>query len=327
MSISVPDVPECSKGEVILVTPLKSKPITVINPCKRWCFTLNNYSESDEAELIQKCCAISAKYVVGREVGESGTPHLQGYIEFKSAVAFGAVKTLLGDNSVHLEGRRGTRKEARDYCMKPESRYADPIEFGTWTGESDQGARVDLNDARLRIQAKRSWNEVLNDPELCNVLARHPRWVREVYDAREIDVPAPDITLRTWQTQVLDMLDEEPVKRRVIWIWSDESGTGKTTFFDFCSARFNVLPATDFTNTLYAYDGQRIIWFDLTRAQSTDYSPYHAIEKFSNCTFHLSTKYTSTRKYVNAHVVVTANIPPDHIRLPNRCIEIKAIIS
>lgn len=290
---------------------------------RNWCFTsydLENFRVPDDDPRFRYCVYQAEK------CPETERVHLQGYIEFNKAVAFGAVKQLLNDASVHLEGRRGTREEARAYCMKPESRYAEPIEFGTWTG-SQERARQDLNEARERIQEKRSWNEVLNEPELCQILARYPRWAREVYDARNVDVPAPDIVLRDWQVQVLDMLDEEPVKRRVIWIWSEESGTGKTTFFDFCSARFNVLPATDFTNTLYAYDGQRIIWFDLTRAQSADYSPYHAIEKFSNCTFHLSTKYTSTRKYVNCHVVVTANRPPDHVNLPQRCIEIKATIN
>lgn len=290
---------------------------------RNWCFTsynLDDFIVPDEHPDFRYCVYQAEK------CPETQRVHLQGYIEFNKALSFGQVKGLFNDPAIHLEGRRGTREEARAYCMKNESRYADPIEFGKWTGANER-SRQDLNEARVKIQAHTSWNSVLNDPELCNVLARAPRWAREVYDARVVDAPLPDIELRDWQTQVLDMLDEEPVKRRVIWIWSAESGTGKTTFFDFCSARFNVLPATDFTNTLYAYDGQRVIWFDLTRAQSADYSPYHAIEKFSNCTFHLSTKYTSTRKYVNAHVVVTSNSPPDEMRLPNRCVEIKATIN
>lgn len=291
---------------------------------RNWVFTsydLENFKVPDEDPRFRYCV-----YQAER-CPDTGRVHLQGYIEFNKAIAFGAVKQLMGDPAIHLEARRGTRAEARAYCMKAESRYADPVEFGTWTGASDQGARTDLNEARLKIQSKNSWNEVVNDPELCTILARHNRWAREIYDNRPMDIPPPDIELRDWQQGVCDMLDEEPVKRRVIWIWSAESGTGKTTFFDFCSSRFNILPGTDFTNTLYAYDGHRVIWFDLTRAQSAEYSPYHAIEKFSNCTVHLSTKYTSTRKYVNAHVVVTANSPPDEQKLPNRCVIVQATLN
>lgn len=259
----------------------------------------------------------------GEECPETKRVHLQGYIEFNKAIAFATVKTLFGDPAIHLEARRGSREQARAYCMKPETRWSDPVEFGQWTGRN-QGTRTDLVEAKAKIQAHTSWTAVLNDDELVNVVARHGRWAREVFDSRELHAEEPDIELRDWQDEALELLEQEPVKRRVIWIWSDESGTGKTTFFDLCSARYNVLPGSDFTNTLYAYDGQRIIWFDLTRSQGDAFSPYHAIEKFSNKTVHLSTKYTACRKLVECHVVVTANHPPDQNKLPGRCVIIEA---
>lgn len=251
--------------------------------------------------------------------------HHQGYIEFNKAKTLASVKALLGDQTVHLEPRRGTRAEARAYCMKNESRVAGPLEFGTWTG-GEERTRTDLNDAREKIQAKTSWHAVINDPELCNVVARYGRWAREVYDNRAFDLDPMDLELYTWQNEVLGML-EEPIKsRRIIWIWSSESGTGKTTFYDYVARHngFTVLPGSDFDNTLYAYDGENVIWFDLTRAQSGEHVPYHALEKFSNCTVHLSKKYTSCRKLVRAHIVVTANIPPDETKLPDRCVIIYA---
>lgn len=286
---------------------------------RNWCFTsydLESFKVPDDHPDFRYCV------YQAEECPETKRVHYQGYIEFNKAVHFNTVKRIFGDDSIHLESRKGTRQQARAYCMKPESRYAEPIEFGKW--EENEGKRSDLNEGREKIQSHTSWNSVLNDPELCNTVARHPRWAREVYDAKKLTVEEPEIELYDWEEEVLAMLEEEPVKRRVIWIWSDESGTGKTTFYDYCSFKFDVLPGTDFVNTLYAYDGQRIIWFDLTRAQQADFSPYHAIEKFSNKTVHLSTKYTSTRKLVSCHVVVTANHPPDLNKLPNRCIVIEA---
>lgn len=111
----VPEVPDCAKGEVILVTPPKSTPIVVINPCKRWCFTLNGYLESDEAELIQRCCAMGAKYCIGREVGESGNPHLQGYIEFAKKIRPLSLKFSF---YAHWEKCKGTRDDNLRYCTK-----------------------------------------------------------------------------------------------------------------------------------------------------------------------------------------------------------------
>lgn len=289
---------------------------------RNWCFTsydLEAFKVPDEHPKFRYCvyqteeCPISHRW------------HNQGYIEFNAAFGLRSVKEMLGDLTVHLEPRRGTRQQAREYCMKADSRVAGPLEFGTWTA-GEERARVDLNEARVKIQGHTSWHNVLNDPDLCNVLARHPNWARQVYDNRNFNEPPAELELYNWQNEVLGML-REPVKvRRIIWIWSRESGTGKSTFYDYVARHpdFNVLPGADYDNTLYAYDGEGVLWFDLTRSQSADHVPYHALEKFSNATVHLSKKYTSCRKLVKTHVVVTANIPPDETKLPERCVIIYA---
>lgn len=42
-------------------------------------FVLNNYTEDEVSQVSQTLRRIAKKAVVGKEVGESGTPHLQGY--------------------------------------------------------------------------------------------------------------------------------------------------------------------------------------------------------------------------------------------------------
>lgn len=255
--------------------------------------------------------------------------HVQAYVELFSCQTITRLKKIFKCPTMHCESRRGTRTEARVYCMKLESRDgADggPFEFGEWIGEETsarrergQGRRDDLNVAREKIIAHTSWANVLNDPTLTSEIAAFGRWAREVYDNRPLILPKLNLKLRPWQLEVLELLQGPVVKRRIIWIWSAESGTGKTTFFDLCSGKFNVLPGGDYDNTLYAYDGQGVIWFDLSRHQTHDHIPYHALEKLSNETVHLSKKYTSCRKLVSSHIVVTANVSPDEHRLPNRC--------
>lgn len=59
---------------------------TRISPAKHWCFTLNNPEEADIAYWRDRETDGSIKWVVQLEVGESGTPHLQGYVGFSVKV-------------------------------------------------------------------------------------------------------------------------------------------------------------------------------------------------------------------------------------------------
>ncbi len=51
------------------------------------------------------------------EVGESGTPHFQGFVQFEDKLRLTALKKL--HKHAHWEKRRGTPYEAAHYCQKP----------------------------------------------------------------------------------------------------------------------------------------------------------------------------------------------------------------
>jgi len=84
---------------------------------KNWCFTLNNYNE----EEYQHICSVLEEqghyWIAGREVGEGGTPHIQGYVSFPRRMYFNSVRSLLGTR-VHLEVARGSSLKNRTYCSK-----------------------------------------------------------------------------------------------------------------------------------------------------------------------------------------------------------------
>lgn len=97
-----------------------------ISPANAWCFTLNNYTEQEYEFLSSNFRNESEKYfyIVGKEVGESGTPHLQGYIalrnkskKFRPLPTF-AVKRDEGRNAMHFERARGNREQNYKYCSK-----------------------------------------------------------------------------------------------------------------------------------------------------------------------------------------------------------------
>lgn len=86
---------------------------------KKYVFTLNNPTVGDKVKL-QTLVALNdkVKYIVyGEEVGESGTPHYQGAIHFKTNHRLSAVKATL-PFGCHIEIQKARDDLAIDYCKK-----------------------------------------------------------------------------------------------------------------------------------------------------------------------------------------------------------------
>lgn len=83
---------------------------------KYWCFTHNNYSQDDLSKCLKIFKDKSCLYIVGEEVGESGTPHLQGYIESKKAIR--PIEFFNLSKTIHWEKRKGKREDNLTYCSK-----------------------------------------------------------------------------------------------------------------------------------------------------------------------------------------------------------------
>lgn len=117
------------------------------------CFTLNNPKLDDKEKLLS--LGIWRYVIIGDEVGETGTPHLQGYGILHKQWRLNALKKEVGDR-VHLERRKGTHEQAREYCMK-DDHYE---ERGT---EPTPGKRNDLEKAIDCIKATGSLKRVAED--------------------------------------------------------------------------------------------------------------------------------------------------------------------
>lgn len=97
-----------------------------------WCFTLNNPTDEEVDNLNRVLDGDEVKYAIYQKEKSDGPIHLQGYLELSRKQRLASVKLLLRTERVHLEKRKGTREQAREYCRKTETRIADPIEFGVW---------------------------------------------------------------------------------------------------------------------------------------------------------------------------------------------------
>lgn len=116
-----------------------------------WCFTINNYNDED----LAKVDAISCEYcVAGLEVGESGTPHVQGYVYFGTLKSLKQMKKIHA--KAHWEGARGDAEENRAYCIK-EGRFK---ERGTIP---HAGKRTDIDAIKDAVKKGATMSEVVEN--------------------------------------------------------------------------------------------------------------------------------------------------------------------
>lgn len=73
-----------------------------------WCMTLNNYTEHEHDELVRILKEIAEYGVIGKEVGASGTSHLQICCEFKHMKSMKQIKSI--NERMHIEPRRGSKQ-------------------------------------------------------------------------------------------------------------------------------------------------------------------------------------------------------------------------
>ena len=99
-------------------------------------FTANNGDPAVVAENLRSWSAVKY-FVFGEEVGENGTPHLQGYVELKDKAKWTTVHNKLP--KCHVEGRKGPARKASLYCKKGEQPKAE------WEQHGEDGPNFGLN--------------------------------------------------------------------------------------------------------------------------------------------------------------------------------------
>lgn len=90
-----------------------------------WVFTINNY-HADQAQYIEKELLkdiTNIEYIiVGKEVGEQGTPHLQGYVHFSNGVTGARMQNIFNPKKrwagLWHKPAKGTGKQNLKYCTK-----------------------------------------------------------------------------------------------------------------------------------------------------------------------------------------------------------------
>lgn len=93
-----------------------TEPLPNTRRSRGWCFTLNNYTENERKDIEQWLLPSAHQYIVGEEVGEQGTPHLQGYVYVENKMSLKQMKAKIP--RAHFEVAKDTPKQNRAYCSK-----------------------------------------------------------------------------------------------------------------------------------------------------------------------------------------------------------------
>lgn len=144
LSTQSQNTPETVINETVIPPPGRTKKRSRPSSTSKkrgWCFTINNPSlaESNALKSLGETGLQTSNVdylIYGRETGDEGTPHLQGYIHCKSQRAFSAIKNLIGERA-HIEAAKGTPDQNRRYCIKDG-------DFDEWGDAPKQGERTDL---------------------------------------------------------------------------------------------------------------------------------------------------------------------------------------
>lgn len=206
---------------------------------RRWSLTLNNPTEEEWEAVRTIPLGNVTRAIFANEIGEEGTPHIQGFIHFKNAKSLTATKKFLGSNRWHLEISRGTDYENWTYCGKEDT---NALQFGDEPIEGD-----DLSVWARIVQH-------IDDGMTTNeIIRRYPETAMRCITAIEkyrLDV---DRQNAGWRDVVTTYIH-------------GSTGCGKTRYVMDKYGYQNVYRATDKKNPFDMYAGQDVIIFEEFRS-------------------------------------------------------------
>ncbi len=137
-----------------------NSPPSQCSPAKYWCFVLNNYTDADIQEFKNIDSSKVPRLVFQEEIGENGTPHLQGALMFKTK---GRPFNLISHKKTHYEKMHkksnpkklfnyACKKDTRNgemYCRGWEAPYEIQINLYPWQHTIAENLKLEPDDRKI----------------------------------------------------------------------------------------------------------------------------------------------------------------------------------
>lgn len=258
------------------------------------CFTLNNPTD----EQINALNDWDVKYLVygHEECPTTGTPHLQGYVEFKDSTRFGTVKRKFP--TIHIEKRQADALTAANYCKKGFQSHEEWKEFGTEgpnygtnavifeKGEisgGKQGKRTDIDNVKDMLHEGKGMRHIVEHATSYQSAKFAELYLK--YNERK----------RDW-------------KPKVTWIWGP-TGAGKT------KQAFELLEKDCWISSRNlqwwdGYDAHENVLIDEFRG---DFCTFHELLRILDRYPYRVQNKGGSRELLAKNIVITSCFPPDKV--------------
>lgn len=277
----------------------KSEKVKRDFPVKNTIFVVNNWTQSEYDAIVSYD---NFEYmIIAKEIGESGTPHLQGYIQMKTKKRWSTLKKVDGFARAHFERAKGTAKQNMIYCCKgsqPKSEwdvfkdkgpnYGVDACFEEFGEMKRQGQREDLKKIKLMVKEGRSLKEI---------------WEKSPgYQAYKMG----EIGKQFYQ-------DKRVGKPTVLWFWG-QTGTGKT------SGAYEYFKGLVPEDEVWISNGDLTWWEGYVDQKCVILDDFRA----SHCMFSLLLRYLDrypirvpvkggSRPLLATHIIVTSPFHPNNV--------------
>lgn len=266
----------------------KDEPST--KAARNCCWTLNNYTDDDLKQIEAWDC----KYVIyGMEKGEQGTPHLQGYVEWRRPKEWKSLKNLHA--RIHWEARKGKQEQAILYCKKGEQPSDEFKKLGALGANFGKNAKIyergDMGQQGARSDLEEVAKAVLNKEPIQQIAAKFP--VQYIKYHKGID--------RLVETQMVPRSAAPYVE----WRWGP-AGRGKTSE-----------PAERHKDSFYIKDGTSW-WQNYTQQEAIIIDDFDGKWPFRDLLRLLDEQpYQGQTKggyvHINSpYIYITCEYPPEH---------------
>ena len=249
-----------------------------------WLLTLpaSHYTQDYIIAALSKTTFIGQKER-GKNKSESnpdGYEHYQVYIESENAIRGSTLKNKFPKG--HFEVRRGTVKQAYEYCSKQDTRIGEPFQNGDMSVFIKKSMK--LADYLDLINRGMSVADIITSYPMSVVHAKQLETL-EYYNRRELAISGDR-----------DLL--------VVYLWG-ATGVGKTHSILERHGRENVYQVSDYKNPFDGYDGQRVLVLDEFRSQLPVSLMLKLLDPYP---FELPARYRD-KWAMFSHVYVVSNIP------------------